>query len=474
MSLSQQVDLCVIGAGAAGLSVAAGAAQLGIGVVLIEEDRMGGECLNTGCVPSKALLAAAKAAQMIRNAKSFGIDAEPLIDFQRVHAHLRSVIDAIAPHDSVERFEQLGVEVIRGKARFTGYRRIALGDRELRAHRVVIATGSAPAVPQIPGLDQVPFFTNESIFDNDSLPRHLIILGAGPIGIEIGQAYRRLGAAVTIIERDKALPKDDPELARPLLQCLATEGVAIHEGAELRAVARDGDSIILTGEKAGMAFELRGSHLFIATGRTPRTSGLGLEAAGIEHDENGIIVDNRLRTTARGVYAIGDVVNGPRFTHVASYHAGIVIRNALFRLPARIDYRSLPWVTYTYPELAQVGMTEERARKRYGDKVRLLRVLYMANDRAQTERHTEGMLKLVADARGRVLGASIIGTHAGELAHLWIVAIQQKLKLRHVAQMIAPYPTWGELDKAAAAEFFKPLIARPLTRAIARTLFQLP
>ena len=449
MPLSQQVDLCVIGAGAAGLSVAAGAAQLGIGVVLIEQDRMGGECLNTGCVPSKALLAAAKAAQMIRNAKSFGIGAEPLIDFQRVRAHLRSVIDAIAPHDSVERFEQLGVEVIRGKARFTGRRRIAVNGRELRAHRVVIATGSAPAVPRIPGLDQVPFFTNETIFDNDSLPRHLVILGGGPNGIEIGQAYRRLGAAVTIIERDKALSKDDPELARPLLQRLATEGVAIHEGADLKAVARDGDSIILTVEEAGQEFELRGSHLFIATGRAPRTS-------------------------ARGIYAVGDVVNGPRFTHVASYHAGIVIRNALFRLPARIDYRSLPWVTYTDPELAQVGMTEERARNRYGDKVRVLRVPYEANDRAQTERHTEGMLKLVADARGRVLGASILGTHAGELAHLWVVAIEQKLKLRHVAQMIAPYPTWGELDKAAAAEFFKPLIARPLTRAIARTLFRLP
>ena len=474
MPLSQQVDLCVIGAGAAGLSVTAGAAQLGIGVVLIEQDRMGGECLNTGCVPSKALLAAAKAAQMIRDAKSFGIDAEPLIDFQRVHAHLRSVIDAIAPHDSVERFEQLGVEVIRGKARFTGRHRIAVNGRELRAHRVVIATGSAPAVPRIPGLDQVPFFTNESIFDNDSLPRHLVILGGGPNGIEIGQAYRRLGAAVTIIERDKALSKDDPELARPLLQHLATEGVAIHDGAKLKAVVRDGDSIILTVEVAGQEFELRGSHLFIATGRAPRTSGMGLEAAGIEYDENGIIVDNRLRTTARGIYAAGDVVNGPRFTHVASYHAGIVIRNALFRLPARIDYRSLPWVTYTDPELAQVGMTEERARNRYGDKVRVLRVPYEANDRAQTERHTEGMLKLVADARGRVLGASILGAHAGELAHLWVVAIEQKLKLRHVAQMIAPYPTWGELDKAAAAEFFKPFIARPLTRAIARTLFRLP
>jgi pyruvate/2-oxoglutarate dehydrogenase complex dihydrolipoamide dehydrogenase (E3) component len=474
MPLSQQVDLCVIGAGAAGLSVAAGAAQLGIGVVLIEQDRMGGECLNTGCVPSKALLAAAKAAQTIRNAKSFGIDAEPLIDFQRVHAHLRSVIDAIAPHDSVQRFEQLGVEVIRGKARFIGRRRIAVDGRELRAHRVVIATGSAPAVPQTPGLDQVPFFTNETIFDNDRLPRHLIVLGAGPIGIEIGQAYRRLGAAVTIVERGKALPRDDPELARSLLESLMAEGVVIHEGAEPGAVARDGNGITLALKEAEGVREVSGSHLFIATGRMPRTSGLGLDAAGIAYDKNGIIVDGHLQTTARGVYAIGDVVDGPRFTHVASYHAGIVIRNALFRLPARVDYRSLPWVTYTDPELAQVGMTEQQARKRYGEKARIVRVPYATNDRAQTERHTEGMLKLVADRRGHVLGVSVLGAHAGELVHLWVMAIERKLKLRHVAQMLAPYPTWGELDKSTAAEFFKPLIARPLTRAIARTLFRLP
>lgn len=474
MAASRKVDLCVIGAGSAGLSIAAGAAQLGANVLLIERARMGGECLNTGCVPSKALLAAAKVAETIRSAKSFGIDAEPIIDFKRVQAHVRSVIDAIAPHDSVERFEKLGVEVIHGEARFTGPRTIVVGSREIRPRRAVIATGSEAAVPPIPGLAEVPFFTNETIFESDTLPQHLIILGAGPIGVELGQAYRRLGAAVTIIEREKAMPKDDPELARLLLQRLAAEGLAIREAAEVKAATRDGDAIRITIEEAGQTTELRGSHMLVATSRKPRTSGLGLHAAGIEHDAKGIIVDGRLQTTARGVYAAGDVVDGPRFTHVCSYHASIVIKNALFRLPARVDYRSLPWVTYTDPELAQVGMTEEQARNRSGDEVRIVRVPYAANDRAQTERRTEGLVKLVADRRGHVLGASILGAHAGELALPWVVAISQRMKLRDLAQMIAPYPTWGELDKAAAAEFSKPLLSHPLTRGAVRMLSWLP
>jgi pyruvate/2-oxoglutarate dehydrogenase complex dihydrolipoamide dehydrogenase (E3) component len=419
-------------------------------------------------------LAAAKAAETIRNAKFFGIDAEPVIDFKRVQAHVRSVIDAIAPHDSVERFEKLGVEVIRGEARFAGPRTIVVGNREIQPRRAVIATGSEPAVPPIPGLAEVPFFTNETIFENATLPEHLIVLGAGPIGIELGQAFRRLGAAVTIVEREKAMPKDDPELARLLLQRLTAEGVAIREGAEVKAAARDGDAIRITIDKAGQTTELRGSHLLVAAGRNPRTSDLGLLAAGIAHDAKGIVVDGRLQTTAQGVYAAGDVIDGPRFTHVCSYHASIVIKNALFRLPARLDYRSLPWVTYTDPELAQVGMTEEQARARSGDDVRIVRVPYAGNDRAQTERRTEGLVKLVADRRGRVLGASILGAHAGELALPWVVAISQKLKLRDLAQIIVPYPTWGELDKRAAAEFTKPLLAHPVTRAAVRMLSWLP
>jgi pyruvate/2-oxoglutarate dehydrogenase complex dihydrolipoamide dehydrogenase (E3) component len=471
---NRQVDLCVIGGGSAGLSVAAGAAQLGARVVLIERDRMGGECLNTGCVPSKALLAAAKAAQAVRDAKYFGVDAEPAIDFKRVHAHVRSVIDAIAPQDSAERFNKLGVEVIRGEARFFDRHTIIVDSHEIRARRAVIATGSEPAVPAITGLDTVPYWTNENIFDNDTLPQHLLIVGAGPVGVEIAQAYRRLGARVTMLERDRALQKDDPELARRLLRHLAAEGVVVREGVKVKAVTRENEVIRLSLEETGQSSELIGSHLLLAAGRKPRTGELRLQAAGIDFDQKGIIVDERLRTRAPGIYAAGDVVDGPRFTHVCSYHAAIIIKNALFRIPAKIDFRSLSWVTYTDPELAQVGMTEEQARKQHGNQIRVVRVSYSSNDRAQTERQTEGTLKLIADRRGRVLGASILGAHAGELALLWVVAIENGLRLRDLAQTMAPYPTWGELDKAAASEFSRPLLSHPLTRFAAWALSRLP
>ena len=474
MAVEHKADLCIIGAGSAGLSVAAVAAQIGVSVVLIERNRMGGECLNTGCVPSKALLAAAKAAQTVRNAKAFGVDATPEIDFDRVHAHVRRVIDAIAPHDSVKRFEQLGVHVIRGEARFSGPHTIAVDGKHIQARRIVIATGSEPAIPPLPGLDQVEFFTNENIFENKTLPGHLIIVGGGPIGMEIGQAYRRLGSAVTIVEREKAIPKDDQELARLLLQRLEAEGVVIREGVDVKSVHRSGGAIALTIEQARQTIQIDGTHLLVATGRKPRVGSLALEAAGVEHNEKGIVVDKHLQTTIRGVYAAGDVIDGPRFTHVCSYHAGIVIKNAMFRLSAKVDYRSLPWVTYTDPELAQVGMTEDQARKHQGDDVRIIRVPYTSNDRAQTELHADGMLKLIATRGGRVLGASILGVNAGELSHLWVVAIEQKLRLRDMAQIIAPYPTWGELNKAAAAEFSKPLLTSSLTRAVVRVLSWLP
>ena len=474
MPSGQDVDFCVIGAGAAGLSVAAGAALLGLKVILIERDRMGGECLNTGCVPSKALLAAAKAAQSVRNAELFGIGAAPVVDFKRVHEHVHAVIESVAPHDSIERFEFMGVEVIKGEARFIDARTIAVNGRNIRTRRAVVATGSEPAIPPISGLDKVPFFTNETIFENNALPRHLIVLGGGPIGVEIGQAFRRLGADVTILERDNAMPKDDQEVARSLLQRLAAEGIAIRENTAVKAAAWEDGEVIINIEEAGQSTQVRGSHLLVAAGRKSRTTGLGLQAAGVEYDDKGIKTDQYLQTTRRGIYAAGDVIDGPRFTHVCSYHAGIVIRNAVFHLRAKLNYRSLPWVTYTDPELAQVGLTEEQARKQHGNEVRVIRVPYGENDRAHTERSTDGMLKLMADPRGRVLGASILGAHAGELAQLWVVAIEQKLKLRELARMIAPYPTWTELNKMAAFEFSKPLLKHRMIRGAARLLTWVP
>jgi pyruvate/2-oxoglutarate dehydrogenase complex dihydrolipoamide dehydrogenase (E3) component len=353
-------------------------------------------------------------------------------------------------------------------------RSICVDGQVIRARRIVIATGSAPAAPPIPGLDQVPFFTNETIFDNDTLPRHLIILGGGPVAVEVAQAYRRLGSAVTILERREALPQDDPELARMLLRHLSAEGISIREGADVQAASCDGAGVSLTVNEGGRASRVSGSHLLVATGRRPRTAGLGLDAAGVAYDDRGITVDRHLRTTAWGIYAAGDVVDGPRFTHVCSHHAAIVIRNAVFRMRAAVDHRPLPWVTYTDPELAQVGMTEQRARQSHGRDVRALRVPYGENDRAHAERRVDGLLKVIADRRGRVLGASVLGPHAGELTHLWVLAIEQKLRLRDLALTFAPYPTWGELNKVAAFEATKPLLTHRLTRVAARVLSRLP
>jgi pyruvate/2-oxoglutarate dehydrogenase complex dihydrolipoamide dehydrogenase (E3) component len=473
LSGDDSFDLCVIGAGSAGLSVAAVAAQLGVRTALIERGEMGGECLNTGCVPSKALLAAAHAAQAVRTSGRFGIEAAPpVVDFAAVRRHVQGVIAAIAPHDSVERFEGFGVEVIRAEARFTGARQLAVGNRTVAARRIVIATGSEPAIPPIPGLDDVPYQTNETIFDVEELPSHLLIIGAGPIGLELAQAFRRLGSAVTLIEAASAMPHDDPELARRLVDMLKAEGITLHERSKITAAEHGAAGVTLTIEARQIRIE--GSHLLVAAGRKPRVETLDLDKAGVAHGPQGITVDRRLRTTASGIYAIGDVTSGPRFTHAASYQAGIVIRNALFRLPAKVDYAALPWVTYTDPELAQAGLTEPDARRQYGDDIAVTRLSLADNDRAQAERATEGSIKVVARGNGRILGATILGAHAGELIHLWALAIGQGLKLKHIAGMIAPYPTLGEIGKSAAAEFYKPKLFSPWTRRAVGLLSRLP
>ena len=465
-------DVCVIGAGSGGLSIAAGASQLGMKTVLIERGKMGGDCLNYGCVPSKALLAAAKRVKAARFNGAFGLsDTPPSVDFPAVMRHVHEVIAAIAPNDSVERFEGLGVRVIKAEARFAGPREVAAGDHLIRARRIVIATGSAPAVPPIPGLEDVPFLTNETVFENHVLPEHLVVIGGGPIGIEMAQAHRLLGARVTVLEVARVLAKDDPELARLLVQRLMADGVAIEEGVKIRRVERAGARLAVVLEDGDGERRLEGSHLLVAAGRRANLAGLDLDKAGIAVDARGaLVVDRRLRTTNARVYAAGDAAGGPQFTHIAGYHAGIVIRNALFRLPAKVDYRALPWVTYTDPELAQVGMTEAEALAAHGADVRVLRWPFHENDRAQAERETHGVVKVLARRNGRVLGASMIGPHAGELIQLWGLAISGGVKLSTVAGFIAPYPTFGEVNKRAAGSFYTPKLFSERTRRIVRFL----
>jgi pyruvate/2-oxoglutarate dehydrogenase complex dihydrolipoamide dehydrogenase (E3) component len=453
-------DLCVIGAGSAGLSVAAGAVQMGASVVLIEKHRMGGDCLNTGCVPSKALLAASHAAEGARGAARFGVDMpEPVVDFARVLAHVQGVIAAIAPHDSVERFEGLGCTVIRAAARFTGPREVAAGGQRIRARRFVVATGSSPAVPPVPGLAETPHLTNENIFELTERPAHLLVLGGGPIGIEMAQAFRGLGSAVTVIQRGAILPRDEPEAVAMLRDILLAQGIRLVEGAEVARI-RPGVRVELADGTV-----LEGSHLLVAAGREPNLDGLDLALAGVEVTDRGITVDARLRSSNRRVFAAGDVAGGPQFTHVAGYHAGILIRNILFGLPAKVDYSALPWVTYCDPELAHVGLTEAEARLA-SHPVQVLLQPLAGNDRAVAERSEQGLAKIILGGAGRILGATILAPRAGEMIGLWGLAIQQRLKIGAVAQMMAPYPTLSELSKRAAGGFYTPSLFSDRTRRI--------
>ncbi|WP_353210164.1 FAD-dependent oxidoreductase [Rhodovarius sp.] len=447
-----QADLCVIGAGSGGLSVAAGAAQMGAAVVLIEKHLMGGDCLNTGCVPSKALLAAAHAAQAQRSGGRFGVaPVEPRVDFTQVMAHVHGVIGAIAPHDSVARFEGLGCTIIQAPARFTGPGEVEAGGQRIAARRFIIATGSRAALPPIPGLAATPHLTNETLFGLRELPRHLAVIGGGPIGLEMAQAFRRLGSQVTVLERATILPKDEPEAVAVLRAALAAEGVRIIAGAAITRV--DPGRITLAD---GM---VEPSHILVAAGRQAVVDGLGLDAAGIAFTPQGITVDAALRTTNPRAFAIGDCAGGPQFTHIAGAHAGVVIRRALFGLPAKMDYRALPWVTYTDPELAHAGLTEAQA-----PGCKTLLQPFSGNDRAQAEGVSEGLIKLVLSPKGLILGATIIGPGAGEMISLWGLAIQQRMKIGAIAGVTFPYPTLAEIGRRAAGAWFTPTLYGAKTR----------
>ena len=443
---------------------------MGARVVLIEKDKMGGDCLNTGCVPSKALLAAGKHAQAMRDTEAFGITpVEPQIDFAAAMAHVHNVIKGIEPHDSVERFEGLGVNVILGAARFTSARELIAGETPVRAKKFVIATGSRASVPPIPGIDATDHFTNENIFENRERPQHLLIVGGGPIGMEMAQAHRRLGAEVTVLELDRALSKDDPDLAAVVVERLQREGVTIKEGVQIdRVEGATGD--VTVHLKDGEA--IRGSHLLVAAGRAPNVDGLGLEAAGVAYSRRGVEVDARLRTSNKNIYAIGDAKGGLMFTHLAGYDAGIAIRNILFKLPAKANYTAMPWVTYTEPELGQVGMIEAQAREVHGADVRATVWPYAENDRARADLTTAGLIKVVTGKRGRILGAGIAGAHAGELLQPWQIAVAKGYKMSDMASIIAPYPTYSEVSKRAAGSYFTASLFSERTKKIVRTLLK--
>ncbi len=438
MSRGEEVraDLCVIGAGAGGLSVAAGAAQMGARVVLLEGGEMGGDCLNHGCVPSKALLHAGRAG----------------MGWQAARAHVAQTIAAIAPHDSQARFEGLGVRVIRAYGAFASRDVVEAGASRIRARRFVIATGSSPFVPPIAGLERVPYETNETIFRLAERPGHLLVIGGGPIGMEMAEAHRALGCEVTVLEGARALGREDPELAARVIEAERARGIAIEEGV-LAAEVRGRAGVIEVVAEDGRTFA--GTHLLVAVGRRANTARLGLEAAGVETTRTGIRVDASLRTSNRRIYAIGDVAGGGQFTHLAGYHAGVVLRSALFGLPARARAAHIPRATYTDPELAQVGLSEAEARAAHGDRLEVVRFDFAGNDRAVATGQTGGLVKAMV-VRGRPVGVSIVGPGAGDLIALWALVLANRLKMSHVAAMVAPYPSMGETARQLAGAYFAP------------------
>jgi pyruvate/2-oxoglutarate dehydrogenase complex dihydrolipoamide dehydrogenase (E3) component len=466
-------DLIVVGGGAAGLVTAAGAAGIGARVVLVERERLGGECLWTGCVPSKALLACAKAAAHARGARRFGVRTEVTVDFEEAMRWVHAARVGVYPHDSPERFRGLGVEVIEGEARFTGPHAVQVGARTLTAPRIVIATGSRPAIPAIPGLDAVPYFTNETIFENLERPGHLLILGAGAIGVELAQAFVRLGSRVTVLEHSpEFLRHEEPELASRLRACLVADGVDLRVDTAVTGARFADGGIGLAWTSGGESGEIVGSHLLVATGREPRTDTMDLAVAGVEATREGITVDAGLRTTAPGIWACGDCVAGaPRLTHVADQQARLVIRNAFFPLKGKVDYSAVPWVTYTDPELAHVGLTEREARLRHGSEVRVYARPFDDVDRAIAEGETAGMVKLVTTERGRLVGGHILGAGAGDMIGEVALAVRQRMSVNALASLVHAYPTMPEAIRQAAEGHTKARFtgaARSIARWFAR------
>ena len=389
--------------------------------------------------------------------------------------HVHTVIKTIAPHDSQERFEGLGVSVFREHAHFLSPKQIKVGETLIKAKNFVIATGAKPQIPDLNGLDKSQVLTNETIFELTQKPSHLVIIGAGPIGIEMAQAFKRLGSKVSIIEQGAALQNDDPDLSMALSEILREEGVKLYENVEIKQITHlENNAVNIDIQQNEDQFRIDGSHILIAAGRTPNTDSLSLDKAHIEVKETGISVDDRLRTTQKHIFAAGDVANGPNFTHVASHHAGVIIKNIIFKIPAKVNYKSLPWVTYSSPELANVGMSEKQARKIYGDSIVIVKSKLKENDRAKTEKHTQGLIKVVTKKNGLILGASILAPHAGELINLWGLAIKQKHKISALADMIIPYPTYSELSKRAAGAWYTPALFSAKTRLLASLLQKLP
>ncbi len=456
--MSVEYDLVVIGGGSAGLVAASAGAQINAKVALVEKHLLGGDCLHYGCVPSKSLIHAAQIAHNVKTAARFGIHTnEPTINLKEAMGHVHRVVDTIQEHDSTERFEKLGVDVIYGTGQFVDGSTFEVNGRQLKARAFLIATGSRPAIPPVPGLKEAGFLTNEQIFNVTERPDAIAVIGAGPIGCELGQSFSRLGAEVTLLSsRDVIMPKEDPEAAAVVQQQMLDEGVRILSNTRAERVeVKDGKKHIFTGKETVVVVD----EILIATGRTPNVESLNLEAAGVNYDKAGIKVNDKLRTSNKRIYAAGDVIGGYQFTHVAGYEAGVAMQNALIFPTKKADYRVIPWATFTDPELARVGLTEQQARDRYGDDVFVLRQNFDGVDRALAESAGYGFGKFITKGNGELLGAHIVGPHAGELIHEAVIVMSQKLKVSAL-QCIHVYPTLSEISPKTALQLTKQKYAK--------------
>jgi len=459
---NNEYDIGIIGGGAAGLTIASGAAQLGARVILIEQEKkLGGDCLHYGCVPSKTLIKSAHVYHQMKKSHDFGLPRVdiPPVDFKQVAKRIQSVIDTIQVNDSEERFCSLGAKVVFGNACFIDEQSVKLDGKIISADKWVIATGSSPVVPPIKGLAETPHLTNKEIFYLDNLPASMIILGAGPIGIEMAQAFNRLGTQITVIDRsDQILGKEDKDMADAVMKVMADEGVKFILGAGITEVKNlDNARQVTIADSTGTVRNLESQTILVSMGRSPNVEGLGLDDIGVKYDRTGIQVDNRLRTSHKNIYAAGDVNGGFQFTHAAGYEGGIVISNAIFRLPRKVDYTWLPWVTYTDPELASIGMNETAAKKA-GLKYTLYTEEFKDNDRSLAEGEVTGKIKMLLDEKEKPLGVQILGPGAGNLISEWVAVLNGKVKLSTIAASIHPYPTIGEINKRVAGDYLSPKI----------------
>ena len=455
-------DIGIIGGGAGGLTVAAGAAQLGARTILIEKEKeLGGDCLHFGCVPSKTLIKSAHVYHLMKNAKKFGLPqvSPPPVNFRNISARIKSVISTIQQHDSEERFCSLGARVEFGQPYFTDAHAVRLNGNTHTAKNWIIASGSSADIPPIKGLDKTPFITNREIFYLDQLPKSMIVMGAGPVGIEMAQAFNRFGTAVTVVGRaPQILPKDDPDLTDEVMDILSAEGVKFYTSHSIEAVSDLGNQrqVTLKG-KTGNTLSLKAQMLLVALGRAANVEGLGLDTIGIEHDRHGIKVDQRMRTNHKHIYAVGDVNGGFQFTHAAGYEGGVVISNAIFRLPRKADYTYMPWCTYTDPPLGNIGMTEKMARAA-GVNYTVWTEEFKDNDRSQAEGEKTGKIKMILNEKEKPIGVQILGSHAGDLLAEWVAVLNGKVKLATLAAAVHPYPTISEINKRVAGNFFSPKI----------------